>query len=85
MNRSAVQQALLGLTWQVLDVHTAEVAEGILVVGGVVANDAVVFARQIIKAAVDRGHSWQVVEDFLHLLDDFLEGRRGAIESFERH
>ena len=50
-----------------------------------VANNAVVFAGQIVKAAVDRGHSWQVVEDFLDLLDDFLEGRRETIEPFERH
>jgi len=40
-----------------------------------VANNAVVFARQIIKAAMDRRHSWQVVENFLDFLDDFLEGK----------
>lgn len=49
-----------------------------------IANNAVVFARQIIKAAVDRRHSWQVVENFLDLLDDFLEGKIEIFESFEK-
>ena len=64
------------LTWQVFNVHTTKVAESILVVGGMVANNAVVFARQIIKAAVNRRHSWQIVEDFLNLFDDFLEAEK---------
>lgn len=46
-----------------------------------IADDAVVFARQVIKAAVDRRHSWQVVENFLDLLNDFLEGEKRNISS----
>ena len=40
-------------TCQVFDVHTAQVAQSILVVVGVVPNDAIVFAGQVIEASMD--------------------------------
>lgn len=67
------------LTLQVFNVHTSEVAQSILVVGGVVPDDAIIFAREVIKPAVDRRHPGQVIQHFLHLLDEFLEGQKGNI------
>lgn len=63
-------------TLKVFDVHAAEVAQSVLVVGGVVPDDAIIFAREIIKPAVDRRHPRQVIQHLLNLLDDFLKGNR---------
>lgn len=60
------------LTWKVFDVHAAQVAKSVFVVGGVVPDNAVIFAGQVVEAAVHRRHAMQVVENLLHLLDDFL-------------
>lgn len=56
-----VKLTTAGLTWQVFDINTAQVAQCILVVEGMVPHDAVVFAGQIIEAAMHRGHTWQIV------------------------
>lgn len=60
------------LTWKVFNVHTSEVAQRILVVGGMVSNDAIIFAGEVIKPAVDRRHPGQVIQHFLNLFYDFL-------------
>ncbi len=67
-------------TWQVFNVHTAKVAQSVLVVGGVVSNDAIIFAGEIIKPAVDRRHSRQVIQHLLNLFNEFLQvfRQRGA-------
>lgn len=61
------------LTWEVFDVYTSEVAQSVLVVGGVVPDDTIIFAREVIKPAVDRRHPRQVIQHFLHVFNDFLE------------
>lgn len=60
------------LTWKVFNVHTSQVAQSILVVGGVVPDDAIVFAGEVIKTAVDRCHPRQVIQHFLDIFDNFL-------------
>lgn len=60
------------LTWEVFHVHAAQVTQSVFVVGGVVPDDAVIFAGQVVEAAVHRRHAGQVVQNLLHLLDDFL-------------
>lgn len=64
-------------TWEVFDVHTSEVAQSVLVVGGVVPDDAIIFAREVVKPAVDRRHPGQVIQHFLDIFDNFLEEERG--------
>lgn len=64
------------LTWEVFNVHTSEVAQGVLVVGGVVPDDTIIFAGEVIKPAVDRRHSGQVIQHFLNVFDDFLDVQR---------
>ncbi len=61
------------LTWKVFNVHTSQVAQSVLVVGGVVPDDAIIFAREVVKPAVDRRHTGQVIQHFLDLFDEFLE------------
>lgn len=63
-------------TWEVFDVHTSEVAQSVLVVGGVVPDDAIIFAGEVIKPAVDRRHPGQVIQHFLNIFNDFLETYR---------
>lgn len=64
------------LTWKIFDVHTAEVAQSVLVVGGVVPDDAVIFAREVVKPAVDRRHAGQVIQHFLDVFNEFLKAYR---------
>lgn len=64
------------LTWQVFNFHTSEVAQSVLVVGGVVPDDAVVFAGEIVKPSVDRRHPGQVVQHSLDLFNEFLDVQR---------
>lgn len=75
-SRGLATVQLTGLTWQVFDINTAQVAQGVLVVEGMVAHDAVVFAGQVVEAAMHRGHTWQIVQHLLHLFNEFLH-RRG--------
>lgn len=72
-------------TWEVFDIYTAEVAQSILVVGGVVANDAIVLAGEVIETAVDRRHAGQVIQHLLHLFNDFLETYRQQSELKQMH
>lgn len=64
------------LTWQLFDVHTAQVAQGVLVVGGVVPDDAVIFAGEVVEPSVHRRHTWKVIQHLLHFLDEFLQEKR---------
>lgn len=66
-------------TWKVFDVHTSQVAQGVLVVGGVVPNDAVIFAGEVVKPPMDRRHTWQVVQHLLNFFDDFLDAKEVTI------
>lgn len=75
----------LSPTWEVFDVYTAEVAQSILVVGGVVADDAIVLAGEVIEPAVDRRHAGQVIQHLLHLFNDFLETYRQQSELKQMH
>lgn len=72
-------------TWEVFDVYTAEVAQSILVVGGVVADDAIVLAGEVIEPAVDRRHAGQVIQHLLHIFNDFLETYRQQTELKQKH
>ena len=64
------------LTWQVFDINTTQVAQCILVVEGMSPHDTVVFAGQVIEPAMDRGHTWQVVQHLLGLFNYFLQRRQ---------
>lgn len=64
---------MLLFTWKASDVHTAQVAQGVLIVGSVVSNKAIVFTGEVIKAAVDWRHSRQVIQRFLNFFNFFLQ------------
>lgn len=70
------------LTWKVFNVHASEVAQSVLVVGGVVPDDAIVFAGEVVKTAVDRCHPGQVIQHFFNLFDNFLRDktRKSVVE-----
>lgn len=61
------------LTWEVSDVHTAQVAQSVFVVWGVVPNDAVILAAEVVKPTVYGCHTRQIIQHFLDLLDQFLK------------
>lgn len=66
---------MLLLTWEVFNVHTSEVAQSVLVVGGMVPDDAIIFAREVVKPAMDGCHPGQVIQHFLNFFNDFLENK----------
>lgn len=70
------------LTWKVFNVHTPKVAQSVLVVGGVVPNDAIIFAREVIKPAMDWRHPRQVIQHFLNLFNEFLEEYKEAMSGY---
>lgn len=68
------------LTWQVPDVHTAQVPQSIFVVVGVVPHDAMVFTGEVVEPAMDRGHSGEVIQRLLNILNDILQEKRAHTE-----
>lgn len=61
------------VTWQILDVYTAEKPQSVFVVGSVVPDGLVVFAGEVVETAVNGCYTGEAAEHFLHVFNCFLQ------------
>lgn len=67
-----VTQPFGHVTWQILDVHTAQKPQSVFVVGRVVSNRLIVFTGEVVETTVNGCHPREVAEHFLNIFDSFL-------------
>ncbi|PWA29113.1 hypothetical protein CCH79_00006356, partial [Gambusia affinis] len=69
-------------TWKVFDVHAAQIAQRVLVVGGVVPDDAVILAGEVVEPSVDRCDAGKIADLQLQAADGRLAENHGFFAAF---